>query len=114
MTWAIEPEQRAEIRRQIDMNILPISGGRVVAIADGIGLPAGSGYTVRVQLTPADEYTVSRVFRRAGREWIHGHREHVYCDRCRRWRILRRASGHIRKRNGSRSNESLSTIPARG
>jgi hypothetical protein len=80
MTLTIEAEQRQEIARQIGINILPISGGRVVRIADGIELPVGSGYTVRVQLTPLDEYTVSRIFRRDGKEFVHGQREHVYCD----------------------------------
>ena len=66
--------------RQIGANLLPISGGQVVGIADGIEMPCGSGFHVRVQLTPIDEYTVSRVFRRGGEEWIHGQREHVFCD----------------------------------
>ncbi|MEC4763793.1 hypothetical protein VT930_11830 [Mycobacterium sherrisii] len=73
-------EQQREIARQIGMNILAISGGRVVGIADGIELPCGSGYTVRVQLTPMDDYTVTRVFRRNGKEFVHGQRTRVYCD----------------------------------
>lgn len=80
MTWTIEPEQRREIARQIGHNILAISGGRIVGIADGIELPCGSGFHVRIQLTPLDEYTVSRVFRRKDKEFIHGQREHVYFD----------------------------------
>ena len=80
MTWTVEAEQRQEMARQIGANLMPISGGRVVAIPDGIEMPCGSGYAVRVQLTPIDEYTVSRVFRRGGKEWIRGQREHVFCD----------------------------------
>jgi hypothetical protein len=80
MAWKIEPEQRQEMARQIGANLLPISGGRVVPIPDGIEMPCGSGYTVRVQLTPIDEYTVSRVFRRGGKEFIHGQRQHVFFD----------------------------------
>jgi hypothetical protein len=79
-TWTIYPEQQQEIHDQIGRNILAISGGRWLRIADGIELPVGSGYTVRVQLTPADEYTVSRIFRRGAKEWVKGVREHVFCD----------------------------------
>lgn len=80
MSFTIEPEERQEIRRQIGMNILAISGGRAVAIADGIELPAGSGYHVRVQLTAADDYTVTRIFRRAGKDTVKGQRTGVYCE----------------------------------
>jgi hypothetical protein len=51
-----------------------------VAIEDGIELPVGSGYTVRVVLDPMDTYTVTRVFTRSGKEFIHGSRSDVYCD----------------------------------
>ncbi len=80
VAYIIEPDQRRDIARQIGVNILLISGGRVKPIADGIELPVGSGYTVRVQLTGADDYTVSRVFKRAGKEWVKGQRERVYAD----------------------------------
>jgi hypothetical protein len=80
MTFTIEQAEKREIARQIGGNILAISGGRWLAIDDGIEMPVGSGYTVRVQLTPVDDYIVSRVFRRAGKEWIKGQREGVYCD----------------------------------
>lgn len=80
-TMKIDQEQRQEITRQIGrMNVLSISGGRVVAIEDGIELPVSNGYSVRVQLTAMDDYTVSRIFRRAGKEWVKGSREGVYCD----------------------------------
>ena len=39
-----------------------------------------NGYSVRVQLTAGDDYTVSRVFRRGPKEWIKGSLERVYCD----------------------------------
>lgn len=80
MTFTIYPDQQREIARQVGQNLWAISGGRIKGIADGIELPVGNGYTVRIQLTPADEYIVSRVFRRAGKEWIKGQREGVYCD----------------------------------
>jgi hypothetical protein len=80
-TITITAEQRGDIARQIGrMNILAISGGRVRAIADGVELAVSNGYSVRVQLTAGDDYTVSRVFTRNGREWIKGSRERVYCD----------------------------------
>ena len=80
-TYDIGAEQRAEILRQIGrMNVLAISGGRVTALADGVELPVSQGYRVRVQLTGADDYTVSRVLVRAGREYSHGVRERTYCD----------------------------------
>lgn len=76
----IYADQQREIARQIGANIFAISGGRVRPIDDGIELPVGSGYSVRIQLTAADDYTVSRVFRRGAKEWIKGVREGVYCD----------------------------------
>lgn len=77
----IDQEQRAEIASQIGrMNILSISGGRVRAIENGIELPVGSGFTVRIELTAMDDYTVTRIFKRAGKEFVHGTREGVYCD----------------------------------
>jgi hypothetical protein len=81
MTMTITPEQRGEIRAQIGhMNILSISGGRVIALPDGIELPVSNGYRVRVRLTAADDYTVERVLTRGGRDFPHGKREGVYCD----------------------------------
>lgn len=78
---SIDVQQQREITRQIGAgNLMAISGGRVVGISNGIDLPVSNGYTVRVELTPLDEYTVSRIFRRGGKEFIHGQREHVYCD----------------------------------
>lgn len=80
-TFTIEPEQRTEIVRQIGMgNLLSISGGRRYGIADGIELPVSNGYWVRVQLTADDDYIVSRLFRRAGKEVIKGQRDRVYAN----------------------------------
>lgn len=77
----IDQEQRQEMARQIGMPIIfSVSGGRVRAIEDGIELPVGSGYSVRVQLTAGDDYTVSRIFRRGAKEWVKGSAERVYCD----------------------------------
>ena len=80
-TFTIEPEVRREIARQIGtMNVLSISGGRIVPIDDGIELPVSNGYHVRIQLTPVDDYTVTRIFRRSGKDTIHGQATGVYAD----------------------------------
>lgn len=80
-TFTITDEQRTVMLQQIGrMNVAAISGGRVRRLPDGIELPVGCGYSVRVRLTPVDEYTVERMFVRNGHEFSHGVREHVYCD----------------------------------
>lgn len=59
--------------RQIGrMNILAISGGRIVERDDTtIQLPVRYGYVVEVQYQPGlDLYTVRRLFRRAGKETV--------------------------------------------
>lgn len=61
-------------------SVYAISGGRLVPIEGGIELPVSHGYRVRVVLAAADDYTVSRVFRRNGKEWAKGQRTHVHCD----------------------------------
>lgn len=75
-------EERQTILRQIGrMNVLAISGGRVTALPDGVELPVGYGYSVRVRYNRGgDDYTVQRVFKRAGVEFDKGSREGVYCD----------------------------------
>ena len=81
MTYTIEAITRDEIVRQVGrMNILAISGGRVGYLPDGIELPVGNGYRVRVRLTPADDYTVERVFVRSAVEYSKGIEDMVYCD----------------------------------
>lgn len=76
------PNFRQVIVRQIGAgNIMSISGGRVIAIEDGIELPVSNGYTVRVILDRgADLYNVSRVFRRGFKEFDHGTREGIYAE----------------------------------
>jgi hypothetical protein len=79
--WTINDEQRNVIAQQIGrMNIAAISGGRCTRLPDGIELPVGNGYRVRVRLTPVDDYTVERVFVRNGQTFSKGIREGVYCD----------------------------------
>ena len=77
----IDKAQRDEIAREIGTgNIMAISGGRIYPITHGIELPVSGGYSVRITLDPIDTYTVSRVFRRGGKEFIHGSISYVYAD----------------------------------
>lgn len=65
--------------RQIGgMNVLAISGGRVIqADTNTVRLPVACGYAVEVEYVPgSDTYTVRRTYR--GR--IKASRERVYCD----------------------------------
>ena len=62
------------------MNLLAISGGRVIRRETGVTLPVGSGYSVTVDLTAGDDYTVRRVYTRGGKTWVKGERTMVYCD----------------------------------
>jgi hypothetical protein len=72
---------RQQIIQQIGTgNILAISGGRIIGTENGIELPVSNGYSVRIELDPSDTYTVTRVFKRAGKEFVKGSRSDVYCD----------------------------------
>jgi len=62
------------------MNIMAISGLRVLARSTGVTLPVGNGYSVTVDLAFNDTYTVRRVFKRGAKIWIKGERTDVYCD----------------------------------
>lgn len=62
------------------MNILGISGGRVLVDRAGIILPVRYGYAVEVYLADDDTYTVRRTFTRAGRRTVKGERVGVYAD----------------------------------
>lgn len=74
-------DMRREIVSQINrMTLLAISGGRVTPIENGIELPVGSGYSVRIEHNAMDYYDVSRVFKRGAKEWIKGQREDVDCE----------------------------------
>lgn len=81
------PLDTSELVAQIGrMNILAVSGGRFSNLrnargeAVGIRLWAGAGYRVDVLLAANDTYTVRRVFVRAGKEWVKGEIDNVYCD----------------------------------
>lgn len=67
------------------MNVLAISGGRVIVCRDnnetiGIELPCGAGYRVLVELGWNDEWTVTRQFVRKGTVFNKGTIEGVLCD----------------------------------
>lgn len=62
------------------MNILAISGGRVLRRETGVTLPVSNGYRVTVDLAANDTYTVRRIFQRGSRTWIKGELTDVYCD----------------------------------
>lgn len=76
------PEQARELLGQIGrMNILAISGGRTRLIDGVLVLPVSNGYTVEVEYVRGrDSYTVRRVFTRAGKRFVKGEVEDVYCD----------------------------------
>lgn len=62
------------------MNLLSISGGRVVGRLTGITLPVSNGYDVTIDLAANDTYVVRRVLRRAGKVFLHGQRTNVYAE----------------------------------
>lgn len=76
----IDNDQRVTIINQIGkMNVLAISGGIVHPLPDGIELPVGCGYKVRVRLNASDYYDVERVFRRNGVDYPKGTEKDVDC-----------------------------------
>ena len=76
----ITREMRQTICEQIGVRIiLSISGGHVMPTDTGVAFPVSAGYTVHVAYNEgADDYTVTRILKRAGKEFIEGQREHVY------------------------------------
>jgi hypothetical protein len=62
------------------MNVLAISGGRVMARETGVTLPVGCGYSVTVDLDGNDTYVVRRVFKRGAKVWVKGEQTNVYFD----------------------------------
>ena len=75
-------DQANETLRQIGgMNLLAISGGRALVNGDGaLVLKVGRGYSVEIDLTASDDYTVRRVYQRGAKKWVKGEVERVYCD----------------------------------
>ena len=81
MTFKVNDKIRQTIGAQIGrMTIAAISGGRCQRLDDGIRLPVGYGYCVDVHYTPADDYTVERVFVRDGKVTSHGAETMGYAD----------------------------------
>lgn len=78
-TYPILDTMTAQIGR---MNLLAVSGGRRVAVAENIlDLPVNQGYRVRVIYNAVpDLYTVQRWFKRGSKEWLKGEVTNVYCD----------------------------------
>ena len=71
----------AQLRRQLGMNLLAISGGRWAQEgASTIRLQAGAGFHVLITLECDDTYTVRRIFVRGSKMFDHGVRRNVYCD----------------------------------
>jgi hypothetical protein len=71
----------SELLAQIGrMNVLAISGGRVIVRRSGVSLPVSSGYNVTVDLAGNDTYTVRRVLQRGGKTWVKGEVTGVYCE----------------------------------
>jgi hypothetical protein len=62
------------------MNWLALSGGRYEVFNSTVFLPVSRGYWVAVTLTAADDYTVSRIFIRAGKISVKETFEGVYAE----------------------------------
>jgi hypothetical protein len=62
------------------MNLMAISGGRVVRRETGVTLPVDCGYSVTVDLAAGDTYVVRRIFARGTKTWVKGERTSVYCE----------------------------------
>lgn len=62
------------------MNVLAVSGGRVMRRQTGVTLPVAHGYSVTVDLAGNDTYTVRRVFKRGAKVWVKGEETNVYCE----------------------------------
>jgi hypothetical protein len=81
------PFNEDELINQIGhMNILAISGGRVIVVKNNDGetieveLKCGAGYRVSIALGWDDTYTVTRQYVRKGTVFNKGTVEGVYCD----------------------------------
>jgi hypothetical protein len=81
------PFNEDELISQIGhMNVLAISGGRVIVVKNNNGetieveLKCGAGYRVSIALGWDDTYTVTRQYVRKGTVFNKGTVEGVYCD----------------------------------
>lgn len=62
------------------MNVCAISGGRSIQMGATVIFPISSGYSIAVTLTAGDDYTVRRIFVRAGQITVKAETEHVYAE----------------------------------
>ena len=62
------------------MNLMSISGFRVIRRPTGVTLPVSSGYSVTVDLDGNDTYVVRRMFKRGAKVWIKGEQSDVYAE----------------------------------
>lgn len=79
------PDQAKELLAQINWsnpwNLAAISGGRASIDTEGnLVLPVGKGYSVEIELTASDDYTVRRVYKRADKKWVKGEVVGIYAD----------------------------------
>jgi len=80
------PFSAEELSKQLGMNLLAVSGGRIKAYTNEdneviqVELPVAYGYSVRIELAWDDTYTVSRVYSRGGKTTVKGSVEGIYCD----------------------------------
>lgn len=77
----VDANERWTMRKQISvMDLMAISGGRVVATPTGLLLPVSHGYKVQIDLEDGDTYRVRRVFVRGFRFWVKGEVSDVYAE----------------------------------
>jgi hypothetical protein len=62
------------------VDLLAISGGRVVGRQTGVTLPVSNGYYVFIDLAGNDTYTVRRVFKRGMNWFLKGEVEGVHAE----------------------------------
>ena len=60
------------VNQIVMMNVMAISGGRVIDRGTGITLPVGHGYSVEIDLNFMDFYDVKRVYTRGTKRVIKG------------------------------------------
>jgi hypothetical protein len=75
-----ECDARALVDQMGRMNLLAISGGRVIVAPEGVLLPIANGYWVTIHLTSADTYIVRRAYHRAGKTTWKQEWEDVYAE----------------------------------
>ena len=80
MNEYIECDARTLVDQVSMMNIMAISGGRIIRRETGITLPIRYGYSGEIDLAGNDTYTVKRVYTKGLNRIIKGELAGVYCD----------------------------------